>query len=344
MTSPTRRRFLCLAAGLGSAWKLGLAESLMRESSGAEKVVSSAGPLKLAKRTSWALGSDVSITAFHRDQRQAEAGIDDAFAELELVEQLMSIYRPDSQLSRLNRDGILANPHPYLVRVLRYSQELSRRTDGAFDVTVQPLWASYAQQAKRGELPDKDQLGQAAALVDWRQVEVSGRQIRFRRDGMSITLNGVAQGFAADRATDALRAREVRHALINTGEIGALGTRADGDAWTIGVQHPRQSEAFVSLAKLDGRCLATSGDYETYFSDDFRHNHLLDPRTGRSPAELASVSVVAPTAMEADALSTALFVLGPELGSKLIAKTPNADALLVLKNGRTLATDGFPTG
>jgi thiamine biosynthesis lipoprotein len=344
MTSPTRRRFLCLAAGLGSAWKLGLAESLMRESSGAEKVVSSAGPLKLAKRTSWALGSDVSITAFHRDQRQAEAGIDDAFAELELVEQLMSIYRPDSQLSRLNRDGILDNPHPYFIRVLRYSQELSKRTDGAFDITVQPLWESYEQQAKRGELPDKDQLGQAAALVDWRQLELTGRRVRFRRPGMSITLNGVAQGFATDRATAALKRRGVKHALINTGEIGALGTKADGDAWTIGVQHPRQSDEFVSLAKLDGRCLATSSDYETYFSDVFRHNHLLDPRLGSSPLELSSVSVMASTAMEADALSTALFVLGPELGSKLIARTPNADALLVLKNGRTLATDGFPTG
>jgi thiamine biosynthesis lipoprotein len=165
--------------------------------------------------------------------------------------------------------------------------------------------------------------------------------VQLEGEGTAITLNGIAQGFAADRAAAAIKARGVKHALINTGEMSALGQSAEGDDWKIGIQHPRREDAFISLAKLADRCLATSGDYETTFSDDFRWNHLFDPRTGRSPAELSSVSVVAKTALDADALSTAAFVLGAEQGARLVERF-DADALFVLKNGRTLATKGFP--
>ncbi len=110
----------------------------------------------------------------------------------------------------------------------------------------------------------------------------------------------------------------------------------------MGIQHPRIEDAYISVAKLDGRCLATSGDYATSFSPDHRDNHIFDPRTGKSPTELASVSVLAESGLVADGLSTALFVLGPEQGLRLIEATPGADALFVLKDGRTLATRGFP--
>jgi thiamine biosynthesis lipoprotein len=108
------------------------------------------------------------------------------------------------------------------------------------------------------------------------------------------------------------------------------------------VQHPRHEEAYFSLVKLNGRCLATSGDYATTFSDDFQWHHLFDPRSGRSPTEFASVSIAAPNATLADALSTAVFVLGAKKGLALIESTPGADALVMFKNGRTLATHGFP--
>jgi thiamine biosynthesis lipoprotein len=141
---------------------------------------------------------------------------------------------------------------------------------------------------------------------------------------------------------DALRKQGIRHALVDTGEIGTLGGKADEAPWSVGIQHPRRPDAYVALAKLRGRCLATSGDYASSFSPDHAQNHLFDPRTGRSPGELASVSVAARTATEADAVSTAVFVLGVGRGLKLIHDTREADALLVLKDGRTLATAGFP--
>ena len=126
------------------------------------------------------------------------------------------------------------------------------------------------------------------------------------------------------------------------GEINALGSKPEAVGWKVGIQHPRREESYLALAQLQGRCLATSGDYATIFSPDYKSHHIFDPHTGRSPAQLASVSVAARTGMEADALSTALFVLGPERGLKLLQHTPGADALLVTKAGRTLRTAKFP--
>ncbi len=288
------------------------------------------------------MGSDVTITALHRDTRAGEGAIAAAFRELELIEGVMSIYRENSQLSKLNRECVLDDPHPYFVDVLRSAQAMSDRSDGAFDVTVQPLWELYATAQQRQQLPSDQEIAAAQQRVDWKRVHVAKSQIRLDGDRLAITLNGIAQGFAADRVAAVLRGHGVEHALIDTGEIGTVGTNADGDAWSIGIQHPRDREAYVSVAALAGRCLATSGDYATTFSDDHRHHHLLDPRTGRSPQDLSSVSIVASTALDADALSTAVFVMGPESGLQLVEQTPGADALFVLKDGRSIVTTGFP--
>lgn len=338
-----RRRFFYLAAGIGGAASIGFLERYWRSAHGGDpSVAERSSPFHAATRTSWALGSEVSITALHTDRRQGQAAVDAAFAELELVEQLMSIYRPASQLCQLNRQGELKSPHPYFVEVLRAAREMSAKSDGAFDITVQPLWTIFDEAKRSGTLPTESAIAQAKAKVDWRRVEISNARVRLRGAGMAITLNGIAQGFAADKATAALKAHGIEHALIDTGEIGALGLKENGDAWTVGIQHPRHPDAYISLAKLAGRSLATSGDYATTFSDDFRHHHLFDPRSGYSPHDLASVSIAAPSAMLADALSTAVFVLGPDHGRKLAASYPQTDLLLVLKDGRTLKTENFP--
>ncbi len=274
-------------------------------------------------RGSHALGTEVSITAIHERPETAHAAIDAAFDAIDRVEEVMSLYRPTSQLCVLNRDGVVRDPDPSLVHVLLKARELSERSDGAFDVTVQPLWNCSDADA-------------ALKLVDWRGVEISAREIRLSRPGMAVTLNGVAQGFATDEAMAALRRGGVRHALVNAGELGGLGSREDGAPWTVGIQHPRREEAWIELARLaDGRCLATSGDYRP-------QRHIFDPKTGREPDEFSSVSILARTGLEADGLSTAVFVAGLERGAELVARTPGADAFFVLKNGRTLATPGFP--
>jgi len=346
MRLPSRRQFFWIATGAGGTAGL-VRAAWMRRQKGGEggdgvALQGTRGTLHAVRQTDWALGSEVSITALHADAGVARAAIGAAVRELRLVESLMSIYRPQSELSRLNREASLENPHPYLVAVVRQAAEMSRRSGGAFDITVQPLWALYEAARRAGTLPEARAIEAAVATVDWRHVEVTARRIRLHGPNTAVTLNGIAQGFAADRLTAALRRHGVEHALVSTGEIASLGNRGEGRPWTVGIQHPRRADAYLSLATLQGRCLATSGDYATSFSEDFRSNHLFDPRTGRSPEGIASVSIVAPTATLADAMSTAVFVLGPKEGLDLVRRTPAAEALFVFKDGRTVATEGFP--
>ncbi|MCA9143428.1 MAG: FAD:protein FMN transferase [Planctomycetales bacterium] len=340
MRQVSRRRFFCFMAGVGTSAGVMAALRFGREQA---DVYASGSELQIVSRRSWALGSDATITILHQDASAGDAAIDAAFKELELIEDVMSLYRANSQLSRLNRDGVLDDPHPYFVEVLHAAQAMARRSDGAFDVTIQPLWNVYTAAQQRKQLPTDAEIAAAKICVDWKKVHIANSQIRLDGRGTAITLNGIAQGFAADRVAIVLREHGVEHALIDTGEIGAIGTKANGDAWRIGIQHPRDREAYVSVAKLAGRCLATSGDYATSFSEDYKQHHLLDPRTGRSPSDLSSVSIAAATALDADALSTAVFVMGADAGLRLVAQTSGADALLVLKDGRSVATTGFPT-
>ncbi len=293
-----RRRFLALAAGAAG--------------------LSLAKPLERVERRAHALGSKISLVAYHEDRANAEAAIDASFAALDAIEDVMSLYRPGSQLRRLNSDGVLDQPHPDLVTVLQAAIDWSRRTNGAFDPTVQPLWES-------------DDFEAAHARVDWRSVEVGPHRLRLA-PGQAVTLNGIAQGFAADRVRDVLRAHGVRQALADTGEIAGLGR-----PWRIGIQHPRLPDAYVALAELRDRVMATSGDYATTST-----RHLVDPATGRAPTTLSSVTILAPTGLEADALSTAVCVLGPERGLELLRSRPDVDALLILKDGRSIATPKFP--
>jgi thiamine biosynthesis lipoprotein len=216
------------------------------------------------------------------------------------------------------------------------------QTGGAFDVTVQPLWRLYAAAHDKGSLPSDASIETARSQVDYRGLEVSAARVRLHGEGQSVTLNGIAQGFAADRALAALREHGVQHALVNAGELGACGHNASGESWTAGIRDPRRTHAYVSVARLDGRCMATSGDYATAFTPDFTYNHIFDPATGRSPQEFSSVTVVAPAAADADALSTAIFVLGFVKGLRLVQVWPRADALFVLKDGRVFSTKGFP--
>lgn len=317
-----RRRFIFLAAGAGSLVGLPWIPP-----QGLERL----------DRKSRALGAEVSMVAYHPDRDVAERGLAAAFQALDDIENVLSLYRPQSQLCRLNHDGVLERPHPDLVQVLRSAIAWSQLTDGAFDPTVQPLWDFYG----KGGLPDSDRLQATRQLVDWNQVEVDAHHIRLG-PGQSITLNGIAQGFAADRVSEVLRAHGIRYALANTGEFAALSHKPEGDHWRIGIQHPRIPEAYVALAALDDRFLATSGDYETTFSGDFSNHHIFDPSTGRSPTTLSSVTVIAPTGLEADALSTVIFVLGPDKGLTLAASRRGVEVLMVLKDGDLVSTPNFP--
>lgn len=324
------------AAAIGWAgWKIG-------STKGAGNHLLGAAGLARFSRTSWALGTQVQLTVFHNEAKAANRALDEAFAELSRVEAVMSLYRPDSEICRLNRTGRLDTPHPYMIKVLETANRVSKQTDGAFDITVQPLYQLYARYKEAGTLPGETDIAAVLKRIGWQRVELTENSVLLKGEGTEITLNGIAQGFAADAVGSVLTAHGIRHALIDTGEVNAVGGHAERENWTVGIKHPRQENGLLALAQLNGRCLATSGDYETRFGTGYESHHLLDPHTGHSPRELSSVSVAAPSALEADALSTAVFLTGLDRGMKLIESMPGADALFVTKSGRVVKTSGFP--
>ncbi len=327
-----RRQFLRMAFGGAIALAAGgtLVAALGRR----------AGRLRRVVRSAPAFGTTANLTVLAEDPVQGESAARAALHALREVEEALSLFLPGSEVCRLNRDGALEAAGPDLLAVLRVARRTWVASGGAFDVTVQPLYAAYAAARAAGRRPTEAEVDAARARVSSRALDVAGRAVRLA-PGAAVTLNGLAQGHAADRVAAALRAHGIVHALVDTGEIGGLGRREDGRAWTAGIQHPRRADAFADLARLDGRFLSTSGDYATAFDAGFRDHHILDPRTGRSPPDAASVSVVAASGLLADALSTAAFAAGPEAGAALVAEA-GAEALFILKDGRSFATPGFP--
>ncbi len=302
---------------------------------------SAGGGLRAHQRRERALGTSVQLTVLHSNAESADAAMADALAQVQAVDRLMSLYRADSQLVRLNRDGRLDAPDARLVEVLQQAQQLAQLTGGGFDVTVQPLWQLYTEAKARGALPTAAEVAVARAHVGWRALEVSRERVALRRPGMAVTLNGLAQGYAVDAALQALRAHGIEHALLDTGEFATLGDKARGTPWRMGIRHPRESGALAARLRMDGRALATSGDYESFFSADFAHHHIFDPATGDSPPELASATVLAPTGLLADGLSTAFMVSGAARALALARQLSDVDVLLIAKDGRRWQSAGL---
>ncbi len=297
---------------------------------------------RLVRGAALAFGTSVSIAAVHDDAAAAREAISGALREIRRVDALMTVFRPGSEVSRLNAEGTLARPDPHLVRVLEFSRKLSELSLGTFDVTVQPLWLLFQACAREQRLPARDEIARARSLVGWEALDVSPRRIALRRPGMSITLNGIAQGYATDLAVRALHEHGIHDALVDAGEHGAEGARQPGHPWTVGIQHPRDPDAVLGAVAMDGRFLATSGDYELSFSADRRYHHIFDPRTGVSPPELSSAAVAARTGLEADALTKPMMVLPRDRARALLARFPGAGAVWIAKDGRIAGVQDVP--
>lgn len=329
LAKPSRRQVLIcggLASGLlaSGAWAMG-----------------SRGALKNGHRAGIAFGTTVTLRALHDDEKRLEAGLDTAWAQIVEVQAAANLFDPDSALSRLNRDGYIANAPPALIEMLTAAQEISALTHGAFDVTVQPLWTIYETAHRVGRLPSETELAAVRDLIGYRNIAVEGTNVRLAKPGMALTLNGIAQGYATQRCLEALAAYGIADAFLNTGEIGVAGRRDGAEPWTAGIAHPRRGGEFIALARpLDG-VLATSGDYATTFTQDFKTNHIFDPQSLQSPQNMASVSVLAKSGAYADALATAMMVMEPE-PSLALARQLGVGVLLVDKQGKIDKTAAFP--
>jgi thiamine biosynthesis lipoprotein len=282
-----------------------------------------------------AFGTTAWLRAAHHDAAHAGTALAAAARRIQDVEAQMSLFRDDSALARLNRDGRLDDAPADLTAVLHEALRIARASDGAFDPTVQPLWRLRFDAARAGRTPTPAEVERARALVDWRAVGVdpSRRTIRLHRPGMALTLNGIAQGWATDAAVLALRSHGIEHALVDAGEWQPLGRSPEGSAWRLGVQDPRDAQRIVATIAADGRAVACSADDKLAFTPDRREHHVLDPRTGHSPRELSCVVVLAPTATLADAL-TKPAMMGSARDALRLARRWQVDVITVDKRGR----------
>ncbi len=322
-----RRRALRVALGLGAGLAL-------------RAPAADAAALRWQRRELVGFGTTLSLQAGHADERTLAAALDAAVAALQRIEAQMSLFRDDSALSRLNRDGRLEATPPELHELLGIALDVAQASGGDFDPTVQPLWRAFADARRAGRLPSAAEVDAARARVDWRALALDARGARFTRPGMGITLNGIAQGYAADRVRAVLAGHGIRHALVDAGEFAMAGHNPRGERWTLGIADPRVEGRLLARLFADGRCVATSGDDQTAFSADHRHHHIFDPHTGWSPADMAGVTVAAPSGALADALTKVLFVGGPAK-ARALAGQWHVDALWVDKAGRWEATPGL---
>ncbi len=319
-----RRRFLKIAAAAAGLGLLG------QGSRGAR-----------AELLTWrgrALGARASIRMLHPDRKVAQALIARLRDEIERLEQVFSLYRPDSDVSRLNRQGFLTAPPLDLVRLLSEARRYSKLTEGAFDVTVQPLWQLYAEHFRAGDRPargpQKAAIASALARVDHRAVVLDPARIAFERPGMAVTLNGIAQGYITDRVAELLRDFGLTDLLIDLGELRSLGRHPDRRPWEVGLEDPRHSGRHLRRLALSDAALATSAGAGTRFGGDGSCHHLFDPRSGRCSNRYLSVSVKASSATRADALSTGLFHLEPERITDVLGDFPDVEAYVTLANGK----------
>jgi len=295
----SRRRFIAIAAAAGA-----LGSRPGRAKSGA------------ADQFTWrgvALGAQASLTLQHSDEAAVRTAIEACLSEVARLEGIFSLHRADSALVRLNRTGAQDDAPQDLRVLLAQALRLSAATDGAFDPTVQPLWAFYAEHFNGSDPdprgPSEHDIARVRGAIGWQHVQMEGSRIAFSKPGMALTLNGIAQGYITDRIGDLLRARGFRHVLVNMGEQLAIGPKLDANAWTIGIADPLNPAAAIEELALREGAVATSSGNGFRFDAAGRFTHILDPATGAPARQVASVTVVAPRASEADALSTAFSVL-----------------------------------
>lgn len=283
-----------------------------------------------------ALGGPARIVIRHPDRQRVRRTVEHCVREIDRLEAVFSLYRPHSELTRLNTEGRLAAPSHDLRLVMAEARRIGAISGGLFDVTVQPLWQLYsrhfASRPADREGPAERSVAKATGLVDYRNIDCDNGRVALSRRGMAVTLNGIAQGYITDRIADLLREAGMTGVLVDLGEIRALDAPGD-DPWRIGIEDPRDRSRMIGTLPLQGAALATSGGYGMPFDPDGRFHHLFDPATGRSAVQCLSASAVAPDAMTADALATTLAVAGPGRTRTLLAAFGGSHARLTLRDG-----------
>ena len=299
------------------------------------------------KREEAIMGTSISVELWSESRAEGESAMAAVMAEMNRIDCAMSPHKPDSELSRINRDAGDA-PVPLsaeMARLLGRAGEFSRLTGGAFDISYAAVGQLYDYRER--VRPNDAALAQARAAVGYRHLHLDtrARTLRFGRPGKRIDLGGFAKGHAVDNAAAFLRERGVQHAMVSAGGDSRVIGDHRGRPWTVGIRDPRRPGEMVALLPLVDVSISTSGDYERCFdADGQRFHHLIDPATGHSPRSVHSVTILAEDGLTTEALSKAVFVLGTEKGLRLVESQSEVDAVVVDAAGALHYSAGLLNG
>jgi FAD:protein FMN transferase len=290
----------------------------------------------IVARAGEAMGTVVEIKVWSADDARARAAIGEAFDEIARIERLMTTWRDDSDISRLNAAAGVTpvTVSPETLECIERSLEFSRRSHGAFDVTYYALKGLWKfDQDLEPKLPDPVELKRRIKLIDYRKLVVDhGKRTLFLKEkGMAVNLGGIAKGYAVDRATAILRKRGFPDAIVQAGGDLMLSGSKSGKPWMAGIRDPRgPRDAYFARAPVTDHAFSTAGDYERFFFvDGKRYHHIIDPKTGYPATRARSVTIFAPDATTADGLDDPLLILGPKEGLAIVDAMPGVGAVIV---------------
>ncbi|MGV8075230.1 MAG: FAD:protein FMN transferase [Syntrophobacteraceae bacterium] len=307
----------------------------------AESLLFGKNEYKVSK-TRLAMGTFVDITALHSSRDQAENAVGSAFAEVDRLCEMLTRYGNMSPVCELNAASKLEHTDSEIQELIGRSLYFNRDTNGAFDITVKPIVDLFEERFKAGKRPTESEIDSVLALVGSSRLRFQGQALMLPEKGMGITFDGIAPGFIADRAAEILAKNGIANYLVNGGgEIRVGGAPAKGKVWTVAIQDPGKKNDFPGMINLKDGAVSTSGNYEIYYDQEKVFHHIVNGKTGNSPHFSRSVTVTAPTAMDADILSTAVYVLEPEAGLRYINSRPGYECFIIDKDGRTLKSNGW---
>ena len=290
------------------------------------------------------MGTAINVELWHEDAEQGRVLTQLVMNEMRRIDDLMSTYKPESELSVVNTNAANGPVHisTELFALIEHALDFSEVTSGAFDITYASAGQHYDYRS--GKKPDKQQLQAALPAINYHHVKLDTQQttVEFLYPGVRIDLGGIAKGYAVDRSIGILQGAGVRNALVSAGgDTRVIGKRWDRP-WNVGIRNPRDKDSIVSMIPLENSAISTSGDYERYFEDDgVRYHHILNPGTGESTHEIHSSSIIGNVATDTDALSTSVFVLGVEKGLQLINSIPDTEAVIIDNKGRMHYSEGL---
>ena len=294
------------------------------------------------KETKEMMGTIVSITVHHEDKEIARRSIDNAFQEMSKIDSLLSSYKNTSEVSILNRDKQSTSASEDFQDNIQKSLYYGNLSNGAFDITVQPILDLYTKSFRKNKRPpSKEEIDAELKKIDWEKITIKQNTISIGNN-QKITLGGIAKGYAVDKAVESLKTDGINNALVNAGgDMRTIGKKYNTQEWNIALANPRDKNDYITIIPVSNKAIVTSGDYERYYENKSFH-HIVDPRTGYSAAELMSVTIITDSAFDADAISTAVFVLGKEEGLKFIENLNNTEGLIITKDKEIVKSSSFP--